>query len=62
MLLARALYKNPRLLFLDEATSHLDAAREEQINQAVRQLPLHASSSRTAPARLKRGSGADGRG
>ena len=40
VLLARALYKNPRLLFLDEATSHLDATREEQINQAVRQLPL----------------------
>jgi len=40
VLLARALYKNPRLLFLDEATSHLDATREEQINQAIRQLPL----------------------
>ena len=40
VLLARALYKNPRLLFLDEATSHLDATREEQINQAIKQLPL----------------------
>ena len=40
VLLARALYKNPRLLFLDEATGHLDATREEQINQAIKQLPL----------------------
>lgn len=35
ILLARALYKNPRILFLDEATSHLDAARETQVNQAI---------------------------
>ena len=40
VLLARALYKNPKLLFLDEATSHLDTTREEQINQAIQQLPL----------------------
>jgi len=40
VLLARALYKNPKLLFLDEATSHLDAHRESLINDAVKQLPL----------------------
>nr|WP_295786996.1 peptidase domain-containing ABC transporter [Rhodoferax sp.] len=40
VLLARALYKNPKLLFLDEATSHLDAQREELINEAVKQLHL----------------------
>jgi ATP-binding cassette subfamily B protein RaxB len=40
VLLARALYKNPKLLFLDEATSHLDAQRESLINDAVKQLPL----------------------
>lgn len=40
VLLARALYKKPKLLFLDEATSHLDAQRESLINQAVKQLPL----------------------
>ena len=28
VLLARALYKRPKILFLDEATSHLDVARE----------------------------------
>ncbi len=40
VLLARALYKNPQILFLDEATSHLDVAREKQVNEAVRQLKL----------------------
>ncbi len=40
MLLARALYKKPSLLFLDEATSHLDTQRESCINQAIKQLPL----------------------
>ncbi len=36
--LARALYKQPRILILDEATSHLDVAREQQVNQAIRSL------------------------
>lgn len=40
LLLARALYKRPRLLFLDEATSHLDVARERAVNQAIRSLDL----------------------
>lgn len=40
ILLARALYKQPRILFLDEATSHLDVAREKAINEAVKGLSL----------------------
>jgi ATP-binding cassette subfamily B protein RaxB len=40
ILLARALYRQPRILFLDEATSHLDVARERCVNEAVRQLKL----------------------
>jgi len=35
ILLARALYKKPRVLFLDEATSHLDAVRESQLVVAI---------------------------
>jgi len=40
ILLARALYKRPKLLFLDEATSALDIDRERSVNHAIRQLDL----------------------
>jgi len=40
LLLARALYKKPHILILDEATSHLDIQREKQVNEAVRTLNL----------------------
>jgi ATP-binding cassette subfamily B protein RaxB len=40
ILLARALYKRPRILMLDEATSALDIERERVVNQGVRQLAL----------------------
>jgi ATP-binding cassette subfamily B protein RaxB len=40
VLLARALYKKPKVLALDEATSHLDIANEHRVTQALAQLPL----------------------
>lgn len=40
VVLARALYKQPRILFLDEATSHLDVALEQAVNAAVKQLQI----------------------
>lgn len=40
VLLARALYRRPRVLILDEATSHLDIARESDVNHAIASMPL----------------------
>src|SRR6185436_12482243 len=40
ILLARALYKRPRILFLDEATSALDVQKERAVNEAIRSLNL----------------------
>lgn len=40
VLLARALYRRPRILVLDEATSHLDVAREHEVNAAIARLRI----------------------
>jgi ATP-binding cassette subfamily B protein RaxB len=40
LLLARALYREPRLLVMDEGTSHLDPAREQVVNAAVAELGI----------------------
>lgn len=40
LFLARALYKRPRILILDEATSHLDVEKEQAVNQAIQSLNL----------------------
>ena len=40
ILLARTIYKNPKILFLDEATSHLDIENEKLVNDAVKQLKM----------------------
>jgi ATP-binding cassette subfamily B protein RaxB len=40
ILLARALYKCPKIMILDEATSHLDVLRERQVNQAIGALEM----------------------
>jgi ATP-binding cassette subfamily B protein RaxB len=40
VLLAPALYKQPRVLALDEATSHLDLANEQRVAHALAQMQL----------------------
>ncbi|WP_063834420.1 peptidase domain-containing ABC transporter [Paraburkholderia ferrariae] len=40
VLLARALYKRPQILFLDEATSHLDSQNESIVNDAIKALNI----------------------
>ncbi|WP_441605058.1 peptidase domain-containing ABC transporter [Dyella sp. 2RAF44] len=40
LLLARALYRKPHILILDEATSHLDVACERRINAMLRELNI----------------------
>src|SRR5215203_6158480 len=40
VLLARALYRQPRILFLDEGTAHLDVDNERHINESLNRLRM----------------------
>jgi ATP-binding cassette subfamily B protein RaxB len=40
VLLARALYRRPKILFLDEGTAHLDTEKEKEINANLRDLNM----------------------
>jgi len=40
LLLARALYQTPLVLFMDEATSHLDKDNETKISEQIQHLPI----------------------
>ncbi|EQA01129.1 peptidase domain-containing ABC transporter [Glaesserella parasuis] len=40
LFIARALYKKPKILFMDEATSHLDEENEKKINEAISKLAI----------------------
>jgi ATP-binding cassette subfamily B protein RaxB len=40
VLIARAIYKKPKILFFDEATSHLDLKNEGTINQSLRSMNI----------------------
>ena len=40
VLLARAMYRRPRVLILDEATSHLDTTREAEVGRSIAAMAL----------------------
>jgi ATP-binding cassette subfamily B protein RaxB len=40
ILLARALYRRPKLLVMDEGTAHLDAGHETRVNQAIASMGI----------------------
>ena len=54
VLLARALYGQPRVLFLDEGTANLDEATEEAIADLIEQLPITRIIVAHRPALLRR--------
>jgi ATP-binding cassette subfamily B protein RaxB len=52
LVLARALYRRPRILFLDEATSHLDEETEAAIAAGLRDLPITRVTVAHRPATI----------
>ena len=52
--LARALYRQPRILFLDEATSHLDANTEKKILDRLQNLRITMISVAHRPDIIRR--------
>ncbi len=40
VLLARALYRKPKILIMDEGTAHLDAAHEQTVNRAIASMGI----------------------
>jgi ATP-binding cassette subfamily B protein RaxB len=53
IILARALYAKPKILFLDEATSHLDIILEKHLNDALDELKITRISVSHRPETIK---------
>ena len=53
VLLARALYRRPRILFLDEGTAHLDVELEQRINASLKRLSITRISVAHRPETMK---------
>jgi ATP-binding cassette subfamily B protein RaxB len=56
VLLARALYRQPSILFLDEGTANLDEATEEAITQLIAAMPITRIVVAHRPALIRRAS------
>ena len=54
LLLARALYRKPAILFLDEATSHLDVGTERRVLQNIGELGITIVSVAHRPDAISR--------
>jgi ATP-binding cassette subfamily B protein RaxB len=54
VLLARALYRNPRVIFLDEGTANLDETTEEAIADLIESMPITRVVVAHRPALLRR--------
>jgi ATP-binding cassette subfamily B protein RaxB len=54
VLLARALYRQPKILFLDEGTANLDVETEEVIADLIAQLPITRIVVAHRPALIRR--------
>lgn len=55
ILIARALYRNPKILLLDESTSDLDVVTEERLNENLSKLPIHRIYIAHRPQTIKYG-------
>jgi ATP-binding cassette subfamily B protein RaxB len=53
VLLARALYRKPRMLFMDEGTSHLDLDKEREVNRALAELQITRIVIAHRPERIR---------
>ena len=53
VLLARALYQDPKVLFLDEGTANLDTKTEKTIVEIISQMPITRVIVAHRPAFLK---------
>jgi ATP-binding cassette subfamily B protein RaxB len=53
VLLARALYRRPRILFLDEGTAHLDVETERRITRTLKELDITRISVAHRPETIK---------
>jgi ATP-binding cassette subfamily B protein RaxB len=52
VLLARALYRQPKILFLDEGTAYLDVDKERRINENLRRLEITRISAAHRPGMM----------